>query len=125
VENGEPRLPLIGVPMTKEQRAAARREPADDSNYAVLLALALHLGRTPSEARKWLAVPVASEADLREATATAAARSGMRYDLTGPTGEGVVHAACFVAWKVLCREGRFQFTASEWRGERARRRATR
>ena len=114
-------LPMWGVPMTAEQREAARRDPAGDGNYAVLLALALHLGRTPGEARKHLAVPITTEGDLRDATKSAAARSGLRYDLTGPTGEGVIHAACFIAWKILCREGRFQFSAQEWRDEHARR----
>ena len=114
-------LPLAGIAMTAEQRHAAAREPTADGNYTNLLALALYLGRDPVEARKVLAVPIAEEADLREATKTAAAQSAMRYDLHGPTGEGIVRAACFVAWKILCREGRFAFTTLEWHDEHTRR----
>lgn len=114
-------LPLAGLAMTPEQRKSRSRDVSGDGNYGVLLALALHLGRTPLEARRYLAVPIASEADLREATKNAAAQSTMRYDLHGATGEGVVHAACFVAWKILCREGRFAFSALEWHDEHARR----
>lgn len=99
-------LPLMGIPLTPEQRQALSRAPADDSNFAVLKALALCLGRDPLEARKYALVAIESEGDLREATKTAAAQSpGIRYDLTTKDGEGVLHLAVKVAWAILRREG--------------------
>lgn len=98
-------LRMIGIPMTKEQRDATARQPADDNNYQVIFTLALGIGRDPNEARKYFMGSIDEEGDLLEAVKRACAITHMRYDLSTKHGEGVVHAACKIAWAKLVREG--------------------
>lgn len=98
-------LPLVGIPMTAEQRRARARDVGSDSNANVLLAMAFHLGTDPSAWQQYSAVPIDSEDALREALKRFAAQSLIQYGLTGASGEGVVRLAAWTAWKSLVRRG--------------------
>lgn len=89
-------LPLVGLSLSPEERRMASRDPAPDANYKWILGRALELGR---------ANPPSSELELRDRIKDFAAQHGVEYGLTTPDGQGVVHMAVMVAWKVLLREG--------------------
>jgi hypothetical protein len=126
-------LPITGIAMTEEQRRRNARDPSPDGNASVLLAMAFHLGTDDVEAAKYSAVPIDTPEELLEALKTFAAQSAMRYDLQGPTGEGVVRFAAQVAWKSLVRRGikhdpselEEQRRRDAWRAERRRKRGRR